>query len=176
MAPFVGETGPAVPISSDPMELFSLFFDDKVVSHIVTETNTYAQQCLANTSTVWQTTASEIRAYIGFQILMGINQLPEIRDYWAKDDKLHYNPIASRISRNRFEEISRYLHLADNSQLPARGEPGYSRLQKVQPIITAMKERCLALYRPNVQNSIDEAMIPFKGVCIVSKEIFRCLR
>ena len=77
------------------MELFSLFFDDKVVSHIVTETNTYAQQCLASSSTVWQTTASEIRAYIGLQILMGINQLLEIRDYWAKDDKLRYNPIAS---------------------------------------------------------------------------------
>lgn len=166
VAPFVGETGPAVPISSDPMELFSLFFDDEVVSHIVTETNTYAQQCLANTSTMWHTTASEIRAYIGFQILMGINQLPEIRDYWAKDEKLHYNPIASRISRNRFEEISRYLHFADNSQLPARGEQGYSRLQKVEHIISAVKQRCLSLYRPNAQNSIDEAMIPFKGMYI----------
>lgn len=160
------------------MKLFSLFFDDEVVSHIVTETNTYAQQCLANTSTMWHTTASEIRAYIGFQILMGINQLPEIRDYWAKDEKLHYNPIASRISRNRFEEISRYLHFADNSQLPARGEQGYSRLQKVEPIISAMKQRCLSLYRPNAQNSIDEAMIPFKGMCIecCCLKRFRCLK
>ena len=140
------------------MELFSLFFDDEVFSHIVTETNAYAQQCfkLANTSTMWHTTASEIRAYIEFQI----------RDYWTKDEKLHYDPIASRISCNRFEEISRYLHFADNSQLPARGEQGYSRLQKVQPIISATNQRCLSLYRPNVQNSIDEAMIPFKGMCI----------
>ena len=69
---------------------------------------------------------------------------------------------------------------ADNSQLPARGEQGYGRLQKVQPIITAMKQRCLSLYRAHAQNSIDEAMIPFKGVCISLKrfldvwgEIFR---
>ena len=130
MTSFIGETGPAVPISSDPMELFSLFFDDEVVGHIITETNTYDQQCLANSSTMWQTTASEIRAYIGFQILMGINQLPEIRDYWAKDDKLQYDPIASRISRNRFEEISRYLHLlttASYLQGENRGTAGYRK-------------------------------------------------
>ena len=165
MAPFSGETGPAIPISSDPRELFSLFFDDEVIDLIVRETNVYAQQCLVNTTTTWSTTSDEIRAYIGFYILMGINHLPEIRDYWAKDEKLHYSPIASRISRTRFEDINRYLHFADNTQLPSREEQGYNRVQKVQPIITAMKQRCTSLYRPNAQNSIDEAMIPFKGTC-----------
>ena len=165
MAPFSGETGPAVPISSDPRELFSLFFDDEVIDLIVRETNMYAQQCLVNTTTMWSTTSDEIRAYIGFYLLMGINRLPEIWDYWAKDEKLHYTPVASRISRTRFEAINRYLHFADNTQLPSREEQGYNRVQKVQPIITAMKQRCTSLYRPNAQNSIDEAMIPFKGRC-----------
>ena len=55
--------------------------------------------------------------------------------------------------------LSCYLHFADDSQLPARGEQGYSRLQKVEPIISAMKQRCLSFYRPNAQNGIDEAMI-----------------
>ena len=115
------------------MELFSLFFDDKVVSHIVTETNTYAKQCLANTSTVWQTTASEIRAYIGFQILMGINQLPEIRNYWAKDDKLHYNSIASQISRNRFEEIADiFIWLTTASYLQGENQ-GIAGCRKCNP-------------------------------------------
>ena len=163
MAPFAGEVGPAVPTSSNPMELFSLFFDDEVIGTIVRETNRYAEQCLADTTKTWSTNAAEIRAYIGFNMLMGINRLPEIRDYWAKDEKLHYSPIASRVSRSRFEDITRYLHFADNSVLPARGEAGYERLQKVQPIITAMKQRCTSLYNPNAQNSIDEAMIPYKG-------------
>ena len=98
----------------------------------------------------------------------GINRLPEMRDYWSKDEKLHYSPIASQISRSRFGAITRHLHFADNRKLPSRGEPGYNRLQKVQPIITAVKQRCASIYQPNVQNSIDEAMIPFKGMCIVS--------
>ena len=98
MAPFVGATGPSVPISRNPIDLFSLFFDDDVIGTIVRETNRYAEQCLVETTKTWSTNAEEIRAYIGFNILMGINRLPEIRDYWAKDKKLHYSPIASRIS------------------------------------------------------------------------------
>ena len=158
---FSGDNGPAVPICSDPVELFSLFFDDHVIGLIVTETNRYAALCRGDNT--WKTNKEEIRAYFGFHVLMGINQLPEIRDYWATDERLHYAPIAERVARNRFEEITRYLHFVDNSTLPARGEDGYTRLQKVQPIISAIRERCLSTHRPMAENSIDEAMIPFKG-------------
>ena len=161
MDPFSGLCGPTVPISADPLELFSLFFDNVVIDLIVRETNRYAAQCRGDDT--WETNAEEIRAYLGFQILMGINQLPEIRDYWAKDERLHYAPIADRISRRRFEEVSRYLHFVDNATLPKRGEDGYQRLQKILPIITTIRERCLLVYTPKAQNSIDEAMIPFKG-------------
>ena len=41
--------------------------------------------------------------YLGFIIFMGINRLPEIRDYWARDEKLHNT---SRITSDRFEERS----------------------------------------------------------------------
>ena len=100
---------------------------------------------------------SEIKAYLGFLIIMGINRLPEIRDYWAMDTKLHNSFIASRITRDRFEEISRYLHFVDNTTLPMRGAPGFHRLQKILPIVTALKERYLRAYNPHPQNTIDEA-------------------
>jgi len=153
--PFLKRKRPTVPIIRDPKELFSLFLGDDVVDLIDRETNMYAKQCLAETGGTWSTTAVEIRAYIGFHILMGINRLTEMRDYWAKDEKLRYSPIASRISRSQFEAITRHLHFADNRKLPSRGEPGYNRLQKVQPVITAVKQHCTSIYRPNAQNSID---------------------
>ena len=106
---------------------------------------------------------AEIKAYFGFMVVMGVNRLPEIRDYWASDEKLHNTFIASRITRDRFEEITRYLHFIDNTGLPLRDEPGFHRLQKVLPMITVMKDRFLMNYSPHPQNSIDEAMIPFKG-------------
>ena len=158
---FSGTPGPAVPLSHEPVKLFSLFFDEQVIDLIVKETNRYASQCRGDNT--WQTTADEIRAYFGFHVLMGINRLPEIRDYWSRDHRLHYSAISERISRDRFEEISRYLHFADNTALPARGEPGYYRLQKVEPIIGAIRDHCLRVHKPRTQNSVDEAMIPFKG-------------
>ena len=158
--------GPRVPTSRDPLEMFRHFFDDDLLQVIVRETNLFAAQSLAaaNKNTTWETNTAELKAYFGFMIIMGINRLPEIRDYWAMDDKLHNPFIASRITRDRFEEISRYLHFVDNSTLPARGMPGFHRLQKILPIVTAMKERFLRSYNPHPQNSIDEAMIPFKGI------------
>ena len=163
MEPFTSPHGPVVPLSFNPLELFSHFFDSDVIELIVREMNRYmyATQCRGDNTL--ETNAEEIRAYLGFQVLMGINQLPEVRDYWAKDQRLHYSPIADRTSRLRFEEVSRCLHFVDNATLPARGEDGHEGLQKIHPIITAVRQRCLGTYRPGVHNSIDEAMIPFKG-------------
>ena len=165
--PFRGSPGPTGPISDDPLELFSAFFTEELLEAIVHETNRYAAQYLAtnhpDNTPEWQTNAEELKAYLGFMVLMGINELPEIRDYWSRDPCLHYSPIASRITRNRFEEICRYLHFIDNDTLPARGEVGYHRLQKILPIITAINKVCLENYNPCCENSIDEAMIPFKG-------------
>ena len=45
---------------------------------------------------------------------MGINRSPSLDDYWKLDSVLHYKPIADRITRERFKEISRYLHFANN--------------------------------------------------------------
>ena len=70
------------------------------------------QTCMpSNAWSMWSTTSDDFRAYIGLHIWRGINRLPEIRDYWVKDDKLHYTPIASRISRSRFEAINRYTYI-----------------------------------------------------------------
>ena len=125
----------------------------------------YAKLCLESEGkqSTWSSTEEDIRAYLGFYILMRFNHKPEVRDNWSRDEFLHYAPIASRIARDRFEEISRYLHFVSNDTLPKRDEPGYHRLQKVMPVLTHLKQKFLAAYNPHQQNAIDEAMIPFKG-------------
>ena len=45
-------------------------------------------------------TAAEIEAFLGFMILMGINRLPALRDYWRCDPAYHYGPIADCIPRD----------------------------------------------------------------------------
>ena len=155
------------------LEMFSHFFDDNIISLIVRETNRFAAQVLGPASTEWTTSAAEIKAYLGFMVVMG---LPEIRDYWAVDTKMHNTFIASRITRDCFEEITRYLHFVDNTTLPSRDETGYHRLQKVMPAITAMREKFVGNFNPHPHNSIDEAMIPFKGIYTIYMYIpVRCI-
>ena len=172
--PFSGNAGPTFPLEEDPAAIFLALFTLQLLEHIVVETNRYATLCLTSTHkgegppSTWETDAEEICAYLGFAILMGINKLPDLYDYWSTNELYHYFPIASRITRKRFLELSRFLHFADNGIIPSRGEPGYDRLAKVRPVIEMVHQSFLSSYNPHCENSIDEAMIKFKGRSMLS--------
>jgi len=108
-------------------------------------------------------TTQELEAYFGFNILMGINCLPSIEDYWKKNPIYHYSPIAERISRDRFREISRYLHFADNATLAPRASPQYDRLGKIRPLLEYLETRFSVVFTPGQDLAVDEAMIKFQG-------------
>ena len=153
------------PLPTSPLKIFSLFFTSSLLNFVVVQTNKFALECMGGERFAqWsQVTVPELQAYIGFMVLMGIVHLPSIYDYWKKDEVFHYSPVASRISRDRFFELHKYLHFADNSTLPPPGNPGYSKLGKIQHIINKLGESFYATYCPSKNLSIDEAMIPFKG-------------
>ena len=104
---------------------------------IVKETNSYAKHVLGDEKfSKWRKMdVVELKALLGFKILLAINNLPSIDDYWKRDPLLRYSPVADRISRDRFRELSRYLHFVDNNTLVPRGSPGHDRLGKVRPLI-----------------------------------------
>ena len=104
---------------------------------IVMETNRYAQSCLKDKYDTWEcVTIEELYAYFGFLVLMGMVNLPSIKDYWRNDIVFNYRPLSSRISRTRFMDIHCFLHFVDNDSLPAYGDPSYSKIQKVKPVLT----------------------------------------
>ena len=160
--------GPTVLLSHNSREIFRLFFTSSLLSLISEQTNLYAKQVLTPEAfdKYEPITPREIEAYFGFMILMGINQLPTLHDYWRKDSTYHYSPIADRIPRDRFMEISRFLHFTNNSDyMYQRTDPNYDRLWKIRPVITAISKKFLNTYNPHNTVSIDKAMIPFKGGC-----------
>lgn len=162
--PFVHPTGPRVTIPSIIMDIFFLFFTSSVMEHIVDQSNKYAAECMGDKFQTWQQiTVQELSAYLGFMILMGLVKLPRLADYWKKDTTYHYSPVASRITRDRFIDLNRYLHFADNSTLSAPQTPGYNKLGKIEPIIAMLRDRFADVWNPGKNVSIDEAMIPFKG-------------
>ncbi len=90
----------AAPLSL--VQIFFLFFTDKLLTGIVTETNRYARLCLKEKYDSWEIiTLEDIKAYFVFMIIMGIVKLPALADYWRKNEFFNYRPIASRITRTR---------------------------------------------------------------------------
>ena len=84
--PFTIDVGPTIPLE-DPSDIFMTFFTPQLLEHIVTKTKRFACQCLSATHEgkgppTWETNA-EMKAYMGFAILMGINRLPDLYDYWS---------------------------------------------------------------------------------------------
>ena len=162
---FEQHVGPQVPIPCSSVGAFFLFFTRTLLEYIVMQSNKYALECMgAEKYESWEKiTVDELSAFIGFMLLMGIVHLPSIADYWKRDEVCHYAPVARRISRNRFFDIQRYLHFADNSTLAAPGTPEYKRLGKIQPIIDSLLGRFQAVYNLHRDVSVDEAMVAFKG-------------
>ena len=67
------------------------------------------------------------------------------------------------MAKNRFEEISQFLHLNDTSREPAREEANFDRLYKCHPALTAVLRNVQRCYLPTKNISVDEGMIAFKG-------------
>ena len=70
--------------------------------------------------------------------------------------------MADRISRDRFREVSRYLHFVDNDTLVPRGEEGHDSLGKVRPLIDHLSTKFAEVYQPHRDVAVDEAMIKFR--------------
>ena len=98
--PFTSPTGPTEDISTSPIEVFDLFFSPDLMDEIVKQSNTYAKTVMGPEKyDKWtKITVDELKAFLGFSILMGINHLPSLNDYWSRDPHLRYAPVADRIS------------------------------------------------------------------------------
>ena len=95
--------GPQEVVPNSALGTFFLFTQN-LLEYIVQQINKFALDCMGEEKyETWdKINVDDLRAFMGFIILMGIVHLPSIGDYWKKDEMCHCAPIASRISRKRF--------------------------------------------------------------------------
>ena len=166
---FNGQPGIKVEVPEEPRSdfFFNLIFGDEMIDLIVRETNRYARQKLATNIArlnKWQdTTRQEVKAYLGICLIMGINNLPRLAMYWSSDPFIGNTGIQNVVTKNRFEELSQYLHFSNSATEPQRGEDNYDRLYKVRPVLSKVLENIQKAYEPSKNLSVDEGMIAFKG-------------
>ncbi|CAG07888.1 unnamed protein product [Tetraodon nigroviridis] len=104
-----------------------------------------------------------MRAYMGLNILMGINQLPDTGMYWASDIFIGNAGFKKTMTARRFEKLTQYLQLCDREFEPGRGERGYDGLFKVRPLLDVVENTMWDAYAPNRCLTVDRCSIVTKG-------------
>ena len=88
---FTSSAGPTVQVSESPSEVFQLLFTPIFIDSIVEQNNLHAKEVMGNDKySSWEKiTSEELKAYFSFCIVIGINRLPAVDDYWSSDQVLH---------------------------------------------------------------------------------------
>ena len=111
----------------------------------------------------------EMRAFMDVNILMGIHQKPQTSMYWSTVPFLANSGIQSVFPHERFEALSRYLHLNNSQVQPERRQPNYDALYKLRPLISIYKAAFLDRLIRWLDLSVDEAMVKHKGSTVDDK-------
>lgn len=86
-------------------------FSEEQISAFVRHTNNYARWKIAQrgeADPVWhEVTEAEMWAYLGINIVMGINEMPTYKDYWSKNLFLGNEGIKSVMTVKRYEKLTR---------------------------------------------------------------------
>ena len=135
--------------------MFRLYFDEDVNNLVKTESERYAKQKLNHKFYLPQT---DLDAFVSTVLLSRYHTLPQEHLYWCNDEDVGVNLMKKKILRNRFQEIKRYFHLADNDNL----QQG-NKLAKVRSYLNIMQRNFLRFEVFLEHLSIDEQIVPCLG-------------
>jgi len=120
-----------------PVSVVRTFFTEEILNLITDQTNIYGKGKKRSNNQMktnnWKDVSKkDIELFLGLIILMGVNNLPNMKLYWSKDMVFRNTFISSIMSRNRFLQIFYNLHLADSSLKIKRESEDYSKIYKVK--------------------------------------------
>ena len=90
--------------------VFQLVFGD-IIDLLVQKANLYTSDKM---DTKFKVFKDEIKNFIGLLLLTGYNYCSNANDYWSTAPDLSMLVFAETMSKQRFRDIKRYLHVCDN--------------------------------------------------------------
>ena len=82
-----------------------------------------------------------MRASLEVLLVSDYNPEPRFYLHWTLADDVHDEAVASAFTRNRFEEIMKYIHFSDNAGLGVG-----DKMAKVRPLLSMKNERFLRYF------------------------------
>ena len=96
------EIQPSLNETLSPTEILSLVTElEKLLELIVEQSNLYAHQNGRN----FTVTKKELKVFLGINLVMAINKLSSIAEYWRIDNLIDNDCIRNTMIRERFCEI-----------------------------------------------------------------------
>jgi hypothetical protein len=157
------------------LEFVQLFcFTNEDIEVFVEETNRYAEQFFEKTprDTLppksrmrdWEPTdANEMKAFLALTILMGLVVKADLDEYWTTSPLVETPFFGAVMSRNRFELLLKFFHIADSSGARKKGEEGYDPLYRIRLLHDRYLKRSQETYTPEQNLALDEATMLWKG-------------
>ena len=96
--------------------------------------------------------------FVAIILLSAYNAIPRQRQYWSQDDDLACPAVSRNKTRNRFEEIKRFLHFAGNDCLPKGNK--MPKIRSLQEVVNASLQQ-FGVFAEDL--SVDEQMVPYFG-------------
>ena len=160
-----------------PLSVFLLMLGKDFFKNLAQQTNIYASARLCKQSRrssakqlnllshtkPWTTVdEEEMKKFFGLLFAMALNPKTQIDRFWSTKSFLQCAFFGETMSRDRFLNILRFLHIVDNKN---RANPTIrkDKLWKIRPFIDSLSSQFKTLYHPGKQLSLDEGTCPFKG-------------
>lgn len=138
-----------------PVELFEKFLDDTIMNLLIEQSRKYALYLNHSDPKI---SIEEVKCFLAILILSGYNELPGKRFYWDMASDMRNELVYNSMRRNRFLEICRFIHFADNTEPDTR-----DKIWKLRPIMDKVKNNCLKFFEPEEHLCYDESMVKYYG-------------
>ena len=124
------------------------------MNHICEQSTLYA----ASKGSNFSMNESLFKRLVTILLLSGYVVMPRRPLYWQMREDTHNSVAVSLMARNDFDTCMKYLHLADNGNLPKNDKFG-----KIRPLIDHLNKKCLENSVPEKNICIDESMVRYFG-------------
>lgn len=138
-----------------PLDLFKLFFSEKAVKTLCSNTNKQAAINIAKGCAYGWTDVGvqELYTYIGLVFYTAMFKLDEIKDYWQQDDIFSIPFPVTVMSWDRYRCITWNIKMSDPCKDPEndirRGTPTHDSLFQAKPLLDLIRTACKAFYHPH---------------------------
>ena len=129
-------------------EVFELFFNEELVTKLVTETNKHGE----TDANFMLFSEDELKVFIALNILMSLVSKPSIQSYWTTDKSIETPYFKNIMGCNRFVSIAKNLHFSSNNN-------SNDALTKIREVIQIIKKTFISMYVPHKNISIDESLM-----------------